>query len=67
MFYFAVIFVAVLLMILAIQKFNMHPFIVMTVISILVGLVCGIPSEKVIAIVKNGFGSIMGNIGIVIL
>ena len=39
----------------------------MTVISILVGLVCGIPSEKVIVIVKNGFGSIMGNIGIVIL
>lgn len=67
MFYFAVIFIAVLLMILAIQKFNMHPFIVMTVISILVGLVCGIPSEKVIVIVKNGFGSIMGNIGIVIL
>lgn len=67
MFYFAVIFIAVLLMILAIQKYNMHPFIVMTVISVLVGLVCGIPSEKVIVIVKNGFGSIMGNIGIVIL
>lgn len=67
MFYFLVIFVAVLLMIIAIQKFNMHPFLVMTVISVLVGLVCGIPSEKVIVIIKNGFGSIMGNIGIVIL
>ncbi len=67
MFYFAVIFIAVVLMILAIQKYNMHPFIVMTVISILVGLICGIPSEKVIATVKTGFGGIMGNIGIVIL
>jgi GntP family gluconate:H+ symporter len=67
MFYFIVILIAVILMILAIQKFNMHPFIVMTVISVLVGLVCGIPTEDVISTVKSGFGSIMGNIGIVIL
>lgn len=67
MFYFAVILAAVVLMILAIQKFNLHPFLVMTVISVLVGLVCGIPTEEVIATVKSGFGNIMGNIGIVIL
>jgi GntP family gluconate:H+ symporter len=67
MFYFIVILIAVILMIVAIQKYDMHPFIVMTVISILVGLACGIPPEKVITTVKNGFGGIMGNIGIVIL
>lgn len=67
MFYFATIFIAVVLMIIAIQKFKMHPFIVMTLISILVGLICGIPAETVIKTVKSGFGSIMGNIGIVIL
>lgn len=67
MFYFATIFIAVVLMIIAIQKFKMHPFIVMTIISILVGLICGIPAETVIKTVKSGFGSIMGNIGIVIL
>ena len=67
MFYFLIILIAVILMIVAIQKYDMHPFIVMTVISILVGLACGIPPEKVIATVKKGFGGIMGNIGIVIL
>lgn len=67
MFYLVVILVAVILMILAIQKFHLHPFIVMTVISILVGLVCGLGTEDVIKTVKSGFGSIMGNIGIVIL
>lgn len=67
MFYFIVILLAVLLMIFAISKLKMHPFIVMTIISILVGLVCGIPAEEVINTVKTGFGNIMANIGIVII
>ena len=65
--YFLVILVAVILMIVAIQKYNMHPFIVMTVISVLVGLCCGIDTETVINTIKSGFGNIMGSIGIVIL
>ena len=64
---FAVILVAVLAMIFAISKLNQHPFIVMIVIAVLTGLVCGMPTEEVIKIVKNGFGGILGNIGIVIL
>ena len=64
---FAVIIVAVIAMIIAISKFNQHPFLVLTIIAIIVGLVCGIPTEEVIKTVKNGFGSILANIGIVIL
>ncbi len=67
MFYFVVIFLAVLLMIFAISKLKMHPFIVMLLISVIVGLVCGIPTEDVIQTVKSGFGGIMTNIGIVII
>ncbi len=48
-------------------KFNMHPFLVLTVIAVLVGLVCGIPTEEVISTVKSGFGNILASIGIVIL
>ena len=67
MFYFLVILAAVLLMIFAISKLKMHPFIVMIVISILVGLVCGMPASDVVDTIKTGFGNIMANIGIVII
>ena len=64
---FGVIFVAVLIMIITISKFKVHPFIAMVVIAIGVGLVCGIDPLKVINIVKSGLGNILANIGIVIL
>ena len=63
----AVIIVAVIAMILAISKLKIHPFIVMTVIAIAVGLLCGINTEDVIVKVKTGFGNILASIGIVIL
>ena len=67
LFIFGVIFLAVVCMVIAISKFNMHPFLVLTVIAILVGLVCGIPAGEVIDTVKSGFGNILASIGIVIL
>lgn len=63
----AVIIVAVTAMILAISKLKIHPFIVMTVIAIAVGLLCGMNTEDVINKVKAGFGNILASIGIVIL
>ena len=51
LFIFGVIFLAVVCMVIAISKFNMHPFLVLTVIAVLVGLVCGIPTEEVISTV----------------
>ena len=63
----AVIILAVIAMILAISKLKIHPFIVMTVIAIAVGLLCGMNTEDVIVKVKTGFGNILASIGIVIL
>ena len=71
---FATIILAVVLMVVAISKLKMHPFIVMLVIAMVVGLFWGIvdpdsgltPTE-VVNQVKSGFGSIMTSIGIVIL
>lgn len=64
---FAVIIIAVILMIVAISKWKQHPFIVLTLVAIIVGLACGIPTEEVISKVKAGFGGILSSIGIVIL
>lgn len=64
---FAVIVLAVVAMVIAISKFNQHPFLVLVVVAVVVGLVCGIPTEDVISTVKSGFGNILASIGIVIL
>lgn len=67
MYMFSVIILAVIIMVIAISKFKQHPFIVLTVIAIAVGLACGMPANEVIDKVKSGFGGILANIGIVIL
>lgn len=67
LFLFALIILSVVAMVIAISKFHVHPFITMTVIAILVGLIWGIDPTTVIDTVKSGFGSILTSIGIVIL
>ena len=73
-FLFALIIVSVIAMIFAISKLKLHPFLVMVIIAILVGLIAGwadptldLTPVNVINTVKSGFGNILGNIGIVIL
>lgn len=66
-FMFTVIVLSVVAMVIAISKFKQHPFLVLTVIAAVVGLVCGIPTEDVINTIKSGFGNILASIGIVIL
>lgn len=71
---FLLIIASVVLMVLAISKLKMHPFIVMLVIAMLLGLIWGVVDPEsgltpveVVNTIKNGFGSIMTSIGIVIL
>ena len=59
-FLFAVIILAVVAMVIAISKFNVHPFIVLVVVAVAVGV-------TVVDTVKSGFGDILASIGIVIL
>lgn len=66
-FLFAVIILAVVAMVIAISKFNVHPFIVLVVVAVAVGLVCGLDTVTVVDTVKSGFGDILASIGIVIL
>jgi len=71
---FALIILSVVLMIVAISKLKMHPFIVMLIVAMLLGLVWGVVDPdsgltpvEVVNTIKNGFGGIMTSIGIVIL
>ena len=64
---FSIIIIGVIAMIFAISKLNQHPFLVMILVAMFVGLACGIETEEVIGTVKTGFGNILANIGIVIL
>ena len=66
-FLFAVIILPVVAMVIAISKFNVHPFIVLVVVAVAVGLVCGLDTVTVVDTVKTGFGDILASIGIVIL
>lgn len=73
-FLFALIIASVVLMVIAISKYKIHPFIVMLVIAMIVGLIwgavfpdSGITPTKVVSEIKSGFGGIMTSIGIVIL
>ncbi|ONI45071.1 gluconate transporter [Candidatus Epulonipiscioides gigas] len=62
-----VILFAIIGMVVAITKYKQHPFLVLIITAILVGLITGMPAAKVITTVKSGFGNILASIGIVIL
>ncbi|WP_320129195.1 GntP family permease [uncultured Sphaerochaeta sp.] len=64
---FLVIIVAIVGMVVLISKFKWHPFIVLLLSGYFVGVLCGIPVDKLITTLTSGFGSILGSIGIVII
>lgn len=58
---------AVILMIAAISKWKIHPFISITGVSILLALVVGLPLETIPTTIGKGFSSIFASIGLVII
>lgn len=64
---FLIIIVAICGMIVLISKFKWHPFIVLLLSALFVGLAAGMGVNDLIATITSGFGSILGNIGIVII
>ena len=62
-----VIFLAVVLIVAGASVFKIHPFIMLLTASLLVGVVVGIPALKVVGHINEGFGNIIGSIGIVII
>ena len=59
--------VAVALMIVAISKFKVHPFLSIMGISLILALVAGIPLPKIADVIGAGFSGTFSSIGIVII
>ena len=53
--------------IFAIMKFDIHPFLALFVGAIAYGLISGMPSEVILQSITDGFGGVLGKIGILIL
>lgn len=58
---------AIILMIVAISKWKVHPFIALMGISLILAIVDGIPLDKIPGIIGSGFSGIFTSIGIVII
>jgi len=59
--------VAIAIMITAISKWKIHPFISIIGISLLLAIVVGLPLEAIPATIGKGFSSIFSNIALVII
>ncbi|MBQ9950803.1 MAG: GntP family permease [Clostridia bacterium] len=59
--------VAVILMIVAISKFKVHPFLSIMGVSLLLALVAGIPLTEIPNVIGAGFSGTFSSIGIVII
>ena len=59
--------IAVVLMIVAISKFKVHPFLSIMGVSLLLALVAGIPLTSIADVIGAGFSGTFSSIGIVII
>jgi len=59
--------VSVVLLLILISKVKLHAFLSLLVVSLLLGIFAGLPLDEIVNHVAVGFGSIMQNVGIVII
>jgi GntP family gluconate:H+ symporter len=58
--------IAVVGLILLITRLRVHPFIALTLAALFLGLVSGLPVEKLVKSFQTGFGGVVGFVGIVL-
>ena len=58
--------IAIIGLILLITKFRVHPFIALTLAAGFLGLTSGMPVDKVMKSFQEGFGGVLGFVGIVL-
>lgn len=61
------IVLAVLFIVLATAKLKLHPFLSLLIAAFGVGIISGIPIAEVADVIEEGFGGLMGSIGLVII
>ena len=62
-----IILVALGLILLAIVKYDIHPFLALFVGAIIYGLMMGMPTDLIVKSISEGFGGVMGSVGLLIL
>ena len=62
-----IILVALALILLAIVKYDIHPFLALFVGAIIYGLMMGMPTDLIVKSISEGFGGVMGSVGLLIL
>jgi GntP family gluconate:H+ symporter len=58
---------ALAIILIAIVKFDIHPFLALFVTAILYGLLSGMSGDLIIKSISEGFGGVLGSIGLLIL
>lgn len=61
------ILLALALIIISIIKYDIHPFLALFVGAIIYGLLAGMPGELILKSISEGFGGVLGSIGLLIL
>lgn len=59
--------VAIVLLIVSISKFKVHPFLALLGVSLLLAIAAGIPLKNIPDIIGSGFAGVFKNIGLVII
>jgi len=62
-----VIFLAVVFIIITASVFKLHPFLSLLLATLLTGLVVGVPLKQILDAVNQGFGNLLGSIGLVVI
>ena len=62
-----IILLTLAFIIFAIIKFDIHPFLALLVGAIFYGLLSGMPPELIVQSISEGFGGVLGSIGLLIL
>lgn len=61
------ILLTLVLIIIAIVRFDIHPFLALFVGALFYGLLAGMPAPLIVKSIEDGFGGVVGRIGLVIL
>lgn len=60
------ILLGVVFIVFATARLKLHPFLSLLIVAFAIGIFAGLPLTEVVEAVNGGFGSLMGNIGLVI-
>jgi GntP family gluconate:H+ symporter len=64
---FTLLFLSVAFIVLCTAYWKLNPFVVLFITALVVGLLAGLPLEKIVDTLKDGFGETMKKIGLVII